>query len=245
MCHWPQAPHFHHMSQAANAITVMWVIRDGITTCVNMTKQNMTLLAEVASHEKPVAPASVCLWRPQEHPEELLHRNLFLHSIDGFYTKWGSIRTVWQHYSHNTIYFLIPLDFKSALIHTKWSKTQVHSISTPKSLKLEVILSIPEEVQSFAFLKGSCSKTNWKYTESTLKYEHGTILSKTSFSTLFRKIFEIFISKHCHKEKAHKLWRQSIDYSPASEHLSYLQSFSSLGRAHLLKLPTWPSCLKL
>lgn len=104
------------------------------------------------------------------------------------------------HYSHNTIYFLIPLDFESALIHTKWSKTQMHSISTPKSLKLQVILPIPAEVPSFAFLKGSYSKANWKYTESTLKYEHGTILSRTFFSTLFRRIYEIFISTHFCKD---------------------------------------------
>lgn len=69
-------------------------------------------------------------------------------------------------------------------------------------------------MQSFAFLKGSCSKTNWKYTESTSKYEHGTILSKMFFITLFRRIFEIFISTHCHKKQTHKLRTQSIDYSP-------------------------------
>lgn len=83
---------------------MMWAITEGITTHVDMAKQNMTLAAEVASHEKPEAPASACLTRPKEHPEQLLNRNLFLHSTGSFYTKGRCIKTVFGYIIHTILF---------------------------------------------------------------------------------------------------------------------------------------------
>lgn len=64
MGHWPQAPCVHHVNVQGSQCHHNWAIRDGITTYVAMAKQNMILLAEVASHGKPEAPASACLRGP-------------------------------------------------------------------------------------------------------------------------------------------------------------------------------------
>lgn len=142
MCHWPLTPYVCRMNVRASQVSLQWRVPSQVGLQSMWTwpsKQWPCCSCWQESWNHSDASLSRARESPKSAQKTCCIEVIFSTALavlipkEGWYQKL-CLATL----THNTIYFLIPLDFETALIHTKWSKTQMRSISNPKTLQLHI-----------------------------------------------------------------------------------------------------------
>lgn len=126
-------------------------IRGGTARYVDMAKQRVTLPAGLARAMKSQRhqPERAHSWEgPKSAQRTCCIEVTFSTALAVLIPKKDGLKLCLATLLYNAIYFLIPLDFETALIHTKWSKTQMYSISTPKTLQLHIAGWFPPPLEN-------------------------------------------------------------------------------------------------